>query len=401
MEASKGLLDGIIVIDLTRVLAGPYATMMLGDLGAEIIKVEAPGKGDDTRHWGPPFTESGESSYFLSANRNKRSISLNLKSENGKKVLSDLIRKADVLIENFKVGTLEKMGFDYDKLQQLRPGLIYCTITGFGYSGPYKDLPGYDFIVQALGGMMAITGPADGEPTRVGVAITDLMTGIFASNAIMAALVGRNQGKNQGQRIDMSLLDTQIASLAYVANNYLISGTEPVRFGNGHPSIVPYQSFKTNDSYIAFAVGNDSQWEKFCIGINRADLQIDPDYRKNTDRVQNRDVLIPILEEIFLSKSTPEWLQLCKNIGIPAAPINKISEVFNDPQVLARERVIEYNHPTAGKIPLIASPMNIPTQPATIRYPPPLLGEHNEEILKNFLGYDENQYNMLLGDGLV
>lgn len=401
MEASKGLLDGIIVIDLTRVLAGPYATMMLGDLGAEIIKVEAPGKGDDTRHWGPPFTESGESSYFLSANRNKRSISLNLKSENGKKVLSDLIRKADVLIENFKVGTLEKMGFDYDKLQQLRPGLIYCTITGFGYSGPYKDLPGYDFIVQALGGMMAITGPADGEPTRVGVAITDLMTGIFASNAIMAALVGRNQGKNQGQRIDMSLLDTQIASLAYVANNYLISGTEPVRFGNGHPSIVPYQSFKTNDSYIAFAVGNDSQWEKFCIGINRADLQIDPDYRKNTDRVQNRDVLIPILEEIFLSKSTPEWLQLCKNIGIPAAPINKISEVFNDPQVLARERVIEYNHPTAGKIPLIASPMNIPTQPATIKYPPPLLGEHNEEILKNFLGYDENQYNMLLGDGLV
>lgn len=401
MEASKGLLDGIIVIDLTRVLAGPYATMMLGDLGAEIIKVEAPGKGDDTRHWGPPFTESGESSYFLSANRSKRSISLNLKSENGKKVLSDLIRKADVLIENFKVGTLEKMGFDYDKLQQLRPGLIYCTITGFGYSGPYKDLPGYDFIVQALGGMMAITGPADGEPTRVGVAITDLMTGIFASNAIMAALVGRNQGKNQGQRIDMSLLDTQIASLAYVANNYLISGTEPVRFGNGHPSIVPYQSFKTNDSYIAFAVGNDSQWEKFCIGINRADLQIDPDYRKNTDRVQNRDVLIPILEEIFLSKSTPEWLQLCKNIGIPAAPINKISEVFNDPQVLARERVIEYNHPTAGKIPLIASPMNIPTQPATIKYPPPLLGEHNEEILKNFLGYDENQYNMLLGDGLV
>jgi crotonobetainyl-CoA:carnitine CoA-transferase CaiB-like acyl-CoA transferase len=271
MTHKPGLLDGIRIIDLTRVLAGPYCTQMLGDLGADVIKIEAPGLGDDTRHWGPPFTDApdgqrGEAAYFLSANRNKRSLTLNLKSAKGLEILKSLIRQGDVLVENFRTGTLARWGLDYETLQQLRPGLIYCTITGYGSDGPYQDRAGYDFMVQAMGGFMSVTGPADGSMTRAGIAIADLSTGIFASNAILAALFARER-TGEGQRIDMALLDSQVALMSYVASNYLVSGELPGRFGNGHPNIVPYQEFQASDQQFAFACGNDHQWRKFCTAV--------------------------------------------------------------------------------------------------------------------------------------
>lgn len=389
MTDKKGLLDGVRIIDLTRVLAGPYCTMMLGDLGADVIKIEVPGRGDDTRHWGPPFTDSGESAYFLSANRNKRSMTLNLKSPDGLKILKELVREGDVLVENFKPDTLKRLGLDYSLMKEINPGIIYCTITGYGYTGPYKDRPGYDFIIQALGGMMSITGPEDGEPTRVGVAITDIITGIFSSNAIIAALFAKTR-TGSGQRIDMSLLDSQIATLSYVASNYLISKEPTKRYGNGHPNIVPYQSFKTKDKYIAIAVGNDSQWEKFCNAVDHSEWITDDRFATNNKRVENREIIIPLLDELFESKNANAWVALCEKIGISIGPINNIADVFADPQVQARERVVEIEHSTAGFIPMVASPLNIPTTPPQIRLAPPTLGQHNEEILKNILNYNED-----------
>ncbi|HLE05633.1 MAG TPA: CoA transferase, partial [Anaerolineales bacterium] len=274
-DKPQPLLEGIRVIDLTRVLAGPFCTMLLGDLGADVIKVEVPGRGDDTRQWGPPFTPQGESAYFLSANRNKRSLTLNLKSEQGLNILRELIASGDVLIENFRAGTLEGWGLDYDALQQLRPGLIYCTITGYGYTGPYSQRPGYDFIVQAMSGFMSVTGPAEGEPFRAGVAIADLASGIFACNAVLASLFARERS-GRGQRIDISLLDCQVALMSYVASNYLVSGEPPKRYGNAHPNIVPYEVFRGSDDYFAFAAGNDAQWAKFCRQVDHAEWATDP-----------------------------------------------------------------------------------------------------------------------------
>lgn len=394
MTQKNGLLHGVRVIDLTRVLAGPFGTMMLGDLGADVIKIEVPGKGDDTRQWGPPFAQGGESAYFLSANRNKRSITLNLKSEQGLAVLKDLIRQGDVLVENFKAGTLARLGLDETTLQELRPDLIYCTITGYGYSGPYKDRPGYDFITQALSGLMGITGPIEGEPTRVGVAIADILTGIFAANAIMAALVARGR-TGEGARIDLSLLDSQVAALSYVASNYLISGQEPQRYGNGHPNIVPYQSFKARDKFIAFAAGNDYQWGKFCQAVGKEAWVQDERFATNPKRVENREVLIPLLDELFATKDAQDWLDICEQIGLPAAPINKVSEVFEHPQMQARQRVIDVEHPTAGVIQMVASPLNVLNNPPQVRYPPPLLGQHNEEILREVLGYNQEKIEQL------
>ncbi|MCP4359706.1 MAG: CoA transferase [Chloroflexi bacterium] len=394
METKQtGLLDGIRVIDLTRVLAGPYCTMMLGDLGADVIKIEVPGRGDDTRHWGPPFTETadgrrGESAYFLSANRNKRSLTLNLKSEQGIAILKDLIRQGDVLVENFRTGTLAKWGLDYDTLQQLRPGLIYCTITGYGTSGPYKDRPGYDFMVQALGGFMSITGPADGDPTRAGVAIVDLATGIFASNAILAALFARER-TGAGQYIDMALLDSQMALMSYVASNYLVSGELPGRFGNGHPSIVPYQEFQSQDQQFAFACGNDGQWAKFCTAVNHPEWITDDRFATNTARVSNRIEVVSMLNDLFQTHPAADWMALCDEIGIPSAPINNMAQVFAHEQVYVRQTRLDVSHPTAGTVPLINSPLKIPTNPASVRYPPPLLGQHTAEILQTLLGRDE------------
>ncbi len=397
---TNGLLSGIRVIDLTRVLAGPYCTMMLGDLGADVIKIEAPERGDDTRHWGPPFTPSGQSAYFLSANRNKRSLTLNLKTEKGITILKELIKQGDILVENFRTGTLARWGLDYDTLQELRPGLIYCTITGYGYNGPYSHKPGYDFMVQAMGGFMSVTGPADGEPTRAGVAIADLATGIFACNAILAALFARER-TGQGQRIDMALLDSQVALMSYVASNYLVSGKRPKRYGNGHPNIVPYQEFQASDQYFAFAAGNDGQWRKFCEAVNHPEWAEDPRYATNEARVRHRQEVVTMLNQLFRTRPAAEWMKLCDEIGIPSAPINTMDKVFNDPQVQARQLKLEISHPENGTIPLVASPLRIPTSPVQIRYLPPKLGEHTEEILQELLQYDISQITTLRQENVI
>jgi formyl-CoA transferase len=399
-EKRAGLLQGVRVVDLTRVLAGPFCTMMLGDLGADVIKIEVPGRGDDTRHWGPPFTQGGESAYFISANRNKRSLTLNLKSERGQAVLRELIAKSDVLVENFRTGTLARWGLDYDALQQLRSGLIYCTITGYGITGPYRDRPGYDFMVQAMSGFMSLTGPADGVPTRAGIAIADLGTGIFASSAILAALFARER-TGEGQHIDMSLLDSQVAMMTYAASNYLVSGELPKRYGNGHPNIVPYQEFQARDQQFAFAAGNDNQWGKFCRAVGRGEWAEDERFATNSARLRNRATVVAMLNDLFGTQDAREWLSLCEKIGIPAAPINDLAQLFADPQVQARNLRLEIAHPTAGTVPLLASPLNVITSPPAQYYPPPLLGEHTDQILRTMLGYDEEAIVGLRAKGIV
>lgn len=399
-ESGAGLLQGVRVVDLTRVLAGPFCTMMLGDLGADVIKIEVPGRGDDTRHWGPPFTEGGESAYFISANRNKRSLTLDLKSTRGQTILKELIAKSDVLVENFRTGTLARWGLDYDSLQRLRPGLICCSITGYGNTGPYRDRPGYDFMVQAMGGFMSLTGPADGVPMRAGVAIADIATGIFASSAILAALFARER-TGEGQLIDMSLLDSQVAMMTYVASNFLVSGQLPERYGNGHPNIVPYQEFQARDQQFAFAAGNDNQWSKFCHAVDKKEWVEDARFATNRARLDNRATVVAMLNQLFGTRNASEWLSLCDEIGIPAAPINNLAQVFDDPQVQARKLRLEMSHPTAGVVPLLASPLNIVTSPPGLYSPPPLLGEHSEEILSSLLGYDESEISGLRDDDVV
>ncbi len=387
-SGGKPLLDGVRVLDLSRVLAGPYCTMMLGDLGADVVKVEAPGLGDDTRHWGPPFARGGESAYFLCVNRNKRSLTLNLKSEQGLQIIKQLIQHSDILVENFRVDTLEKWGLSYDDLQELRPGLIYCTITGYGYTGPYRHLPGYDFIVQAQGGLMSITGPTQGEPYKVGVAIADITAGLFACNAILAALFDRERS-SKGQRIDISLLDSQIAWLANVGSNYLVSGETPKRYGNAHPNIVPYQTFKASDGYFAVAIGNDSQWRQFCETIGRNEWAEDSRFRTNAGRVNHREILIPLLEDLFARSTISHWLDLLASIGVPCGPISSVDQALADPQVQARQMVIDVPHPSAGSVRLVASPLKIPTAPTLVRFPPPMLGEHTHQVLQDLLGYSD------------
>jgi formyl-CoA transferase len=386
-DDQQALLSGVRVLDLSRVLAGPYCTMMLGDLGADIIKVEAPGVGDDTRHWGPPFAQGGESAYFLCINRNKRSMTLNLKSSQGLIILKDLIRQSDILVENFRVGTMQGWGLDYDVLQNLRPGLIYCTITGYGYTGPYRHLAGYDFIVQAQGGLMSITGPETGEPYKVGVAIADITAGLFACNAILAALF-EHQRSEKGQRIDISLLDSQIAWLANVASNFLISGDKPIRYGNAHPNIVPYQTFKARDGYFALGIGNDNQWRQFCEKAGKKEWADDYRFNTNSNRVKYRKELIPLLEDLFSQSKITHWLSILEASGIPCGPINSIDQALEDPQVQARDMVIDVLHPSAGTIRMVDSPLKIPTAPTTVRMPPPMLGEHTAQILQELLAYD-------------
>jgi crotonobetainyl-CoA:carnitine CoA-transferase CaiB-like acyl-CoA transferase len=314
--------------------------------------------------------------------------------------LKELIQHADILVENFRTGTLENWGFDYETLQEIRPGLIYCTITGYGYTGPSKDRPGYDFMVQALGGFMSVTGPSEGEPTRAGVAIADLATGMFACNAILAALFSRQQ-TGEGQRIDMALLDSQVAFMTYVASNYLVSGELPGRYGNGHPNIVPYQSFKARDQYFAFAAGNDRQWAIFCEAIEHPQWVDDPKFSTNAARVKHRDLVITNLDELFATRDAAEWMALCDEIGIPAAPIKNMAQVFDDPQVKARNMRLEISHPTEERLPIVGSPLKIPTSPVQMRYPPPLLGQHTEEILKAYLGYDDEILQSLSNEGVI
>lgn len=389
VKDSQSLLEGVRVLDLTRVLAGPYCTMVLGDLGADVIKVEEPNRGDDTRQWGPPFTKGGMSAYFISANRNKRSLTLDIKKPEGLEILRDLIRHSDVLVENFKVGTLEKLGLDYQELRRLKPNLIYCTITGYGYSGPAKDKPGYDFISQAQGGLMSLTGPANGEPTRVGIAIVDIQAGLNACIAILASLFARERQK-AGQRIDISLLDSQVGMLTYAASNFLVSGQPAKRYGNAHPNIVPYQSFKAKDGYFAFAAGNDLQWSRFCLEIGRKDWIEEEHFKTNPNRVSNRSQLISLLDELFATRTVAEWLAVCEKANIPAARINTVEQVFQDSQVQARELVVtaEIN---GEAVSMLASPLRIPDQPASLRYLPPNLGQHSREILTEILGYSAGQ----------
>ncbi len=400
MPSSPPLLDGVTVIDLTRVLAGPFCTMMLGDLGAEVIKIEAPGRGDDTRAWGPPFTESGESAYFLSANRNKRSLTLNLKSPRGLEILKRLLAQGDVLVDNFRAGTLERWGLGFDALQVLRPGLIYCTLTGYGSDGPYKDRPGYDFMVQAMGGFMSVTGPVDGPPTRAGIAIADLAAGMFACNAILASLFDQ-QRTGRGHRIDMALLDSMVALMGYVASNYLVSGQPAGRYGNGHPNIVPYQEFKAKDRHFAFAAGNDGQWQAFCQAIERPEWATDERYATNKARVQNRAEVSQMLGAVFAERDAEAWMALCEEIGIPSAPINDISKVFEDPQVQARGLKGQVDHPVDGPIPMVGSPLRVLTAPPTVRLPPPTLGQHTDEILRERLNLSKMEISALRRDGVV
>lgn len=393
-------LKGIKVLDLSRILAGPYCSMMLGDLGADVIKVERPKTGDDTRHWGPPDA-GGESAYYLFTNRNKRSITVDLKSAEGREIIKQLAAKSDVLVENYKVGTLEKMGLGYEELKQENPGLVYCSISGFGQNGPYKDKPGYDFIIQGIGGIMSITGPIEGPPMKVGVAIVDITAGLFATNAIQAALIHRSK-TGLGQYIDISLLDSVLAWLANVGSNYLVSGEIPNRYANAHPNIVPYETFKTRDgSFIALAVGNDRQWELFCKLAGIEDLSSDPRFATNSQRVLNREVLIPLISEKMLDRTAEEWLQGLEDLKIPAGPINSFDKVFSDPQVVARKMAVEVPHPTAESVRMVTSPMKFSDTPCEITRHPPLMGEHTDEILKDDLGFQADQISTLREKGVV
>ena len=381
---SAGALDGIRVIDFTRVLAGPYCTMMLGDLGAEVIKIEQPGSGDGTRQWGPPWVGE-ESAYFLSTNRNKKSITLNLKHEEGQRLAHELIASADVMVENFRPGTTAKLGLDYEKLTAEHPSLIYCSITGYGKNGPYSERSGYDFMIQAQGGLLSITGPEDGPPSKVGVAIVDITAGLHATSAILAALYHRKE-TGEGQHIDIALFDTQVGWLANVAHNYFATGDPPKRYGNAHANHVPYETFSTSNGYVAVAVGTDAQFVRLCTAVGRTDLGEDPRYRTNADRVEHRDTLVPELQDVFRRQTASEWIELLLEHQIPVGPVNDIPTVLNDPQVLAREMVLEVEHSNLGPIQQLGPVPKLSRTPARVRKAPPTLGEDTESVLLNELG---------------
>ncbi len=391
-------LAGIRIVDLTRILAGPFCTQLLSDFGAEVIKIEQPGVGDGTRQWGPPWAD-GESAYFLSINRNKRSITLNLKSEAGRDVLHCMLATADVLIENFIPGTLDALGLGYDALHARYPRLVYCSITGFGQTGPLRDQPGYDFAIQARGGLMSINGEVDGEPMRVGIAVADITTGLFAANAIQSALLARGH-TGAGQHVDVALLDAQIGWLANVGQSYLITGNQAKRWGNAHPSIVPYQAFRSSDEWFALAVGSDVQFTRLCRAADWHDLAHDPRFATNPDRVAHRDLLIGLLAERFASRPAADWLQLCATHDVPAAPINTVSEALNDPQVLARGMVQMVRHTTLGSLPMVGPVAKLSETPARIRSAPPVLGEHTDAVLTE-LGFGPAAIAELRRNGAV
>jgi len=390
-------LQNIRVLDLSRVLAGPYCTMVLGDLGAEVIKVEPP-EGDETRGWGPPFA-GGESAYYLCVNRNKRGMVVNLKTDEGREILRELARQCDVIVENFRPGTLKKFGLDFETLQSLNPGLVYCSISGFGQTGSLRDKPGYDFMIQAMGGIMSITGEPNGEPMKVGVAVADLFAGQNAVIAILAALQARSV-TGGGQHLDIALFDSELGWLANVASSYLVSGNEPRRYGNAHANIVPYQSFQARDGWLVVAVGNDKQFESFCRVIGRAELASDSRFQTNKLRVENRDGLIEILKPIFMEKNVNEWLGL---IGeqFPCGPINTFEQVFSMPHVKEREMLVEMEHPTIGALPLVGSPLKMGGTPVNYRLPPPLMGQHTKDVLKEVLGYSEETVEKLRERGCI
>ena len=398
-DRRPGPLEGVKVLDLTRVLAGPYCAMFLGDLGAEVVKVEQPGIGDDTRGWGPPFA-GGESAYFLCVNRNKKSLTVDLKSAQGIDLLRRLAKTADVLIENFRPGTMERLGLGEKELRVSNPRLIYASLSGFGADGPMSDWPGYDLMVQAWGGLMSITGTPEGGPTKVGVAIVDLVAGLMLGKSIAAALYAREK-IGVGQKIDTSLLEAEVACLINVGSNYLIGGKVPARWGNAHPNIVPYQSFRTADGYLVLGVASEGIWRRFCQAVGKSALADDPRFAKNSDRVENRAALIGILTETFLGRDTDAWLNLLNRAEVPSAPVQTVDQVFGAPQVRHREMLVEVAHPTAGAVPMAGIPVKFSATPASIRLPPPLLGEHTAEVLQSWLGMSQTEIEDLKGKSVV
>lgn len=403
-------LSHLRVLDLSRVLAGPWASQLLADLGADVIKIEKPGSGDDTRTWGPPWwkgqgeQEEAVAAYFLCANRNKRSLTVDLTRPEGQEIILRLAETADVVIENFKVGALARYGLDYASLSARNPRLVYCSITGFGQTGPYAPRAGYDFLIQGMGGLMSITGRPDhepgGGPMKVGVALTDILTGLYAANAILAALAWRERS-GRGQYIDMALLDVQVACLANQALNYLTTGQDPPRLGNAHPNIVPYQDFPTADGWMILAVGNDGQFARFCAEAGVPELAADPRYATNPARVAHRAELIPRLQELTRTRSTDAWIAALEQAGVPCGPINPLSKVFADPQVRARGMALRLPHERLGEVPQVANPMHLSATPPAYRGAPPLLGEHTAEVLREVLGMDEAEVAALRAKGVV
>ncbi len=398
-------LEHVRVLDLSRVLAGPWASQLLADLGAEVIKVERPGAGDDTRGWGPPYlADTQESAYFLAANRGKKSVTIDMAHPEGQALIRALAARSDVVLENFKVGGLKKYGLDYESLKAVKPDIVYCSITGFGQDGPYAHRAGYDFLIQAMGGLMSLTGHPDGAPgggpMKVGVAITDIFTGLYAANAVLAALA-RRQRDGAGSHIDLSLLDTQVAVLANQALNYLTSGRVPGRLGNAHPNIVPYQAFATADGHIIIAVGNDGQFRRFCAVAGRADLPDDPAYATNRGRVENRARLVPLLEDLVRTRPSSWWLAALEEAGVPCGPINDLAAVFDDAQVRHRGLRTTLPHPRAGSVDLVANPIRYDGVPAMSATPPPTLGEHSEAVLAEVLNLPAEEIARLRGAGVV
>ena len=408
-------LDGIRILDLSRVLAGPWCTQTLADLGADVVKVERPVFGDDTRGWGPPFlkdsagNDSTDAAYYLGTNRNKRSITCDIASAQGQDIIRALALVSDVFIENFKVGDMARYGLDFASLHQINPRLVYCSVTGFGQTGPYRERAGYDYAVQGIGGLMSVTGERDdlgGGPQKVGVAVADLFTGMYASVAILAAL-RHAENTGQGQHIDMALLDTQVAMLANLGANYLVSGKVPGRAGNAHQNIVPYQVFEVapaadgSKDHLILAVGNDGQYAKFCAVAGRPDLSQDPRFAKNSERVRNRAVLVPILEEVMRSRSKQDWLSALEAAKVPCGAINNLAEVFDDPHVQSRDMVHTRDRPGTGPVNLVSSPMKLSATPVRNDVAPPLLGQHTDAVLGELLGYSSEKIQQLRKDAII
>lgn len=403
-------LSGIRILDLSRVLAGPWCTQTLADLGADVIKIERPGTGDDTRGWGPPFLkdaaghDTAEAAYYLGTNRNKRSVTCDIAQPAGQALIRELVQQCDVFVENFKVGDMARYGLDATSLLAINPRLVYCSVTGFGQTGPYRERAGYDYAIQGMGGLMSVTGRHDSEegagPQKVGVALTDVMTGLYTTIGVLAALADRAK-TGKGQHIDVALLDVQVAALANQAVNYLIGGKVPERMGNAHPNIVPYQDFPTADGDMILAIGNDAQFARFCELAGHPEWAVDERFATNRGRVENRAVLLPLLRQATVFRTTCEWMDALEQAGVPCGPINRIDQVFDDPQVKARQLRVTMPHPLAGEVPLVGNPIRLSASPVEYRYAPPLLGQHTEQVLSDWLGMSVSELQGLRGDGVI
>ncbi len=399
MQIDDGALAGLRVLDLSRVLAGPYAAMTLGNLGADVVKVERPGSGDDTRHWGPPFV-GGEAAYYLSCNSSKRGLTVDLSRHEGRELVRRLAARADVVLENFKAGTMEAWGLGYDALAADNPGLVYCPILGYDRNGPRRDVPGYDFIAQAVGGIMSVTGEPGGEPMKVGVAIVDVTAGLYAAIGILAALQAR-AATGRGQRVDVNLLDAAAGWLVNVAANYLATGRPPGRYGNAHANIVPYQVFQAADGYLAVAVGNDGQWQRLCAAVERPDLAADPRFADNPGRLAHRDDLVRALGATFATRPVQDWVECIERAGVPVGPINSVDRVFETPGLLSPAMLATLPHPTAGTVRVVNTPIALSATPVAPRAAPPTLGQHSAEVLRDWLELTDDEIAALRADGVI